>query len=120
MSRGRIKKSTAVNWVIAEYRRLWKKQYCETCVIPIRQRKRIVELLDAIGYSKLVERLQEFFNDNDKWITDRDHPFGYFLNNVNKYRRKHGTIKKDRKVFDAEVENKKEAARKSRAINRSD
>jgi hypothetical protein len=95
-----------VGEILNEYRRRWIERYKRKCYLTGKDRTRIADLIERIGYRDTKQRLQNYLKSDDAWLVDRCHPLAVFAKTSNSYCRgknvKAAIIKRDSE-FDSEV-----------------
>ena len=78
---------SCVTRLVGHYKKMWQAKYGEphSDEIPRATVDRAKQMVDTHGLKKLVDRLPAFFADSEKWVSDHQHPLGYFLKRVNQY-----------------------------------
>jgi hypothetical protein len=96
-----------VGKILNQFKVGWTNRYERQCSLNGRDRARVADLVEKIGYRGVSQRLQNYLNDNNNWLVEHCHPLAVFLKTSNNYcRGSHGKasiIKRDSDEFDAEV-----------------
>ena len=77
--------------IITAFRIGWSNRYKQQCVVTGKDRTLAVSLVKDLGIEETKNRLKAYLASNDKWLSDRAHPFGVFAKTSNSYcRRENG------------------------------
>ena len=99
-----------------KYLEFWEKRYGEKCFLKFHGKQRIQakEISDALGFREVLNRLENYFDDNSKWLVEHKHPFPVFFTSVNQYAKVVSIGYAKHNSFDASEQNKKEKLRRGR------
>jgi len=93
------------------YRELWKEKYRSNSSTRLNTNisSKVKDLFSDIGYIEAIDRLDRFFENDDKWLLEKHHPMQVFIATADAYcsakGKKNGKAKKiQRSKFDVRKE----------------
>ena len=86
------------------YKKLWEEKYeAKSCVRLNRATtKRIKDLISDLRYSELLDRVERYFETDDKWLLKKHHPLPVFFASIDDYAKVKGNKNGKGKKIQAE------------------